>query len=248
MKSPLVPIDILSVYKNKFDDPVPLPARMARCTPDMYLAIVNTSKALAKRGGKLILSDLFRSYEMQFQAHLDYVSGKKSAYSPPPGGSFHEAGRAFDLDLNAMKIGLDEFWELAATFGLVPIINEPKKGASESWHFECRGSHQIVYQYYHDGKGTNFEPYKAAAASSILAIGVHVDAFGDNQVAAAMQSGLIRLGKEIGSIDGQIGHRTQTALEELGINFDLQQLNRMQVDVENLVQRKFPAEFVSPLL
>lgn len=248
MKSPLVPIDILSIYKNKFDDPVPLPTRMAKCTPDMYLAILNTSKALAKRGGKLILSDLFRSYDMQFQAHQDYVSGRKSAYSPPPGGSFHESGRAFDLDLNAMKIGLDEFWEIAGDYGLVPIIDEPKKGVSESWHFECRGSHQLVYQYYKDGKGTNFKPYTAAAASSILAIGVQVDAFGENQAAAAIQSGLIRLGKEIGSIDGQIGHLTQTGLEDVGVKFDLQQVNRMLTDVENLVQQKFPSEFISPLL
>ena len=54
---------------------------------------------LQAQGGKLELSDLFRSYDMQLQAHLDYTSGKKKAFSPPPGSSMHESGRAFDVDL-----------------------------------------------------------------------------------------------------------------------------------------------------
>ena len=106
MKSPLAPISIISVYKNNLGDSLPLPLRMAQCTPDTYTAIMNIAKDLAKKGGKLILSDLFRSYDMQMQSHLDFISGKKRAFSPPPGGSFHEAGRAFDLDLDAMKIPL----------------------------------------------------------------------------------------------------------------------------------------------
>lgn len=246
MKSPLIPINIISIYKNKLGDLLPLPERMAKCTPDTHIAIFKTAEALAKKGGRLILSDLFRSYDMQAQSHQDFISGKKKAFSPPPGGSFHESGRAFDLDLKAMKIKLADFWEIAGKFGLVPIIAQPKITQSEAWHFDCRGSHQLVYQYYQDKKGTNFKPYTAAAASSILAIGVKVDAFGENQAAAALQSGLIRLGKVIGNIDGQIGMRTQAALEELGISFDPQNVDRMLRDVENLIQQKFPAEFVLP--
>ncbi|RAJ76823.1 D-alanyl-D-alanine carboxypeptidase-like protein [Chitinophaga dinghuensis] len=246
MKSPLIPIDIISIYKNSLGDLLPLPSRMARCTPDTYKAIFNIATALAKKGGKLILSDLFRSYDMQAQSHQDYISGRKKAFSPPPGGSFHEAGRAFDLDLSAIKIPLSDFWTIAAKFGVYPIINQPKANISEAWHFDCRGSHQIVYQYYADGKGNNFKPYTAAAASGILSIGVNVDAFGNNQVQAAIQSGIIRLGKEIGNIDGHIGHRTQQALEELGVTFDLNNPNSMLVQIENLVQNKFPSEFTMP--
>jgi len=246
MKSPLIPIDIISIYKNKLGDLLPLPARMAKCTPDTHIAIFKTAEALAKKGGKLILSDLFRSHDMQAQSHQDFISGKKKAFSPPPGGSFHESGRAFDLDLKAMKIELADFWAIAGKFGLVPIIDKPQKSKSEAWHFDCRGSHQLVYQYYLEKKGTNFKPYAAASASSILAIGVQVDTFGQNQQAAALQSCLIRLGKVIGNIDGQIGMRTQTALEELGINFNLQNIGGMLIEVENLVQQKFPAEFVLP--
>ncbi len=243
MKTPLIPISILSIYKNQLGDALPLPSRMAQCTPDTYTAIFNIAKDLAKKGGKLILSDLFRSYDMQAQSHQDYVSGKKKAFSPPPGGSFHEAGRAFDLDLGQIKIPLADFWVIAAKYGVLPIVAQPKSNQSEAWHFDCRGSHQLVYQYYADKKGTNFKPYEAASASGILSIGVHVDAFGANQKQAAIQSYLIRLGKVIGNIDGQIGKNTHKALDELGVKFDLNNVDGMLVAVENLVQGKFPWEF-----
>ena len=248
MKSPLIPISIISIYKNQMGDLLPLPTRMAKCTPDTHIAIFNIAKALAKKGGRLILSDLFRSYDMQAQSHHDFVSGKKKAFSPPPGGSFHEAGRGLDLDLKALKMPLADFWTIAAKFGMSPIINKPTASASEAWHFDNRGSHQIVYQYYVDKKGNNFAPYKAAAASAILSIGVNVDAFGNNQIQASLQSCLIRLGKEIGNIDGQIGQRTQQALEELNITFDLSNPANMLLQAENLVQQKFPSEFVVPLI
>ncbi|MFN3753699.1 hypothetical protein [Flavobacterium sp.] len=248
MKSPLLTIDIISIYKNKLGDLLPLPSRMAKCTPDTYVAIFNIATALAKKGGRLILSDLFRSYDMQAQSHQDYIAGRKKAFSPPPGGSFHEAGRGFDLDLSAIKIPLADFWTIAAEYGVVPIISLPKSNVSEAWHFDCRGSHQLVYQYYIEGKGTNFKPYTAASASAILSIGVNVDSFGENQKQAAIQSCLIRLGKNIGNIDGQIGKKTQKALIEVDIAFDLSNINGMLIQVENLVQQKFPVEFSSPNL
>jgi hypothetical protein len=246
MKSPLLPTDIISIYKNTLGDLVPLPVRMSQCTPDTQTAIFNIATDLADAGGKLILSDLFRSYDMQAQSHKDFVSGKKKAFSPPPGGSFHEAGRAFDLDLDAIKISLADFWVLAARHGVTPIIAKPNSKQSEAWHFDCRGSHQIVYDYYADGKGNNFKPYTAAAASAILAIGVPVDAFGLNQKQAAIQSCLIRLGKTIGNIDGFIGKNTQKAFDELGIAFTPNDVDEMLIQVENLTQEKFPAEFKIP--
>ncbi len=248
MKSPLLPISILSIYKNSLGDRLPLPARMAQCTPDTQTAIFNIATDLASKGGKLILSDLFRSYDMQSQSHNDYVSGKKKAFSPPPGGSFHEAGRAFDIDLSSIKIALQDFWEVAASHGMLPIIAKPKAGASESWHFDCRGSHQLVYQYYADKKGTNFKPYTAAAASGILSIGVPVNAFCTNQTQAAIQSCVIRLGKEIGNIDGQLGRKSQQALEDLGVAFNSGNVSDMLLQVENLVQQQFTDEFKIPSL
>ncbi len=246
MKTPLISLSIISIYKNHLGDQLPLPPRMARCTPDTYTAIFNITSELAPNGGRLILSDLFRSYDMQAQSNSDYLSGKKKAFSPPPGGSFHEAGRAFDLDLGAIQIQLSDFWNIAAKYNVLPIIPKPKPNVSEAWHFDCRGSHQIVYQYYADKKGNNFQPYTAAAASGILSIGVHVDSFGDNQIQALIQSCLIRLGKEIGNIDGLIGRKTHQAIDELGITFDLNNIDEMLLQLENMVQQKFPNEFTMP--
>jgi hypothetical protein len=99
-----------------------------------------------------------------------------------------------------------------------------------------------------DKFANNFAPYTAAAASGILSIGVHVDAFGENQTEAAIQSCLIRLGKEIGNIDGQIGRKTQQAIEELNIGFNLSNTENMLLQAENLVQQKFSEEFVMPMI
>ena len=242
MKTPLVPIDWPSIYPAKAGGKAPLPTRMAQCTPDMKAAIQAASAALAAKGGKLVLSDLFRSYQMQFDAHQDFVTGRKTANSPPPGGSLHEAGRAFDMDLAAIHVSLADFWTLVAPIGLVPIIDKPVSGVSESWHFECRGSHQRVYDYYKAGKGDNFDkPYKAMAASAIVSVGVKVDKFGANQDPAYVQSGLIRLGDEIGNMDGAIGPKTKNALAARGIA--AAPLAAAVAGIGQALKAKFPGEF-----
>ncbi len=241
MKTPLVKINILSIYKRQ-GQRVLLPGPMNQCTADTKKALFDIKADLEKSGGKLYLSDLFRTYDMQKQAYLDYATGKKKAYSPPPGGSLHEAGRAFDLDLATLKISLADFWELAKKHGLSPIIDQPNPRASEAWHFECRGSHLLVYDYYAQGKGTNFkQPYKAMAASSILSIGQSVDMFGDKSEAAYIQSALIRLGKTIGNIDGDIGPNTRQALSEL--NLAEAPVEKVIEALDHLLQEKFPQEF-----
>ncbi|HYG30520.1 MAG TPA: hypothetical protein VD887_09930 [Allosphingosinicella sp.] len=244
MKTPLVTVGWPSTYFSGAAR-ANLPKRMDHCTPDTKTAIEKVGAAVAAKGGKLYLSDLFRSYEMQAAAHDDFVKGRKSANSPPPGGSFHEAGRAFDLDLDALKMPLRDFWALAAPLGLVPIIDAPDSTKNESWHFECRGSHQLVYDYYKAGKGDNFGPksgpYKAAAASAIVSIGVKVDKFGANQDAAYVQSGLIRLGADIGNMDAAIGKRTRDALTALGIAGST--LAEWVAGVGAALKAKFPREF-----
>lgn len=241
MKTPLISIAWPSIYK-KDGKATDLPTRMAKCTPDMKTAIEKAGAALAGKGGRLVLSDLFRSYEMQAAAHDDFVKGRKKAFSPAPGGSFHEAGRAFDLDLSTLKISLADFWALVKPIGLVPIIDTPDPKKSESWHFECRGSHQLVSDYYKAGKGKNFDsPYKAAAASAICSIGVKVDKFGANQDAAYVQSGLIRLGADIGNLDADIGQRTRAALAARGIKGST--VAEWVAGVGAALKAKFPAEF-----
>jgi hypothetical protein len=244
MSTPLVPLVVPSVYKVE-GLRVHLPRRMARCTPDMKAAIRALASAVAERGGNLYLSDLFRSYEMQLQAYLDFASGKKSAFSPPPGGSLHEAGRALDLDLKGVKMSLAALWELTAPAGLTPIIDRPDGKASEAWHFECRGSHQLVYDHYQAGKGTNFsKPYKAMAASAILAVDVKVDAFRGKEAGAYLQSALVRLGQDIGNIDGDIGPKTRRGLAALGLAGG--SAADLRAGVDALLTERFPREHFDP--
>jgi len=213
--TPLVPISVASIYNN-----AALPARMAKCTPDTAIAIQGVVDDLRALGHDLRLSDLFRSYEMQRQANLDYVEGRKRAYSPPAGGSMHEAGRAMDIDLSSIGVSLKDFWGIAKARGFFPIIDAPIVGRSESWHFDCRGSHDAVYKYVHDGKaGASIPPYTQMASSGILAIGVKVDALPD-QAVGMLQSALIRLGFEPGRIDGVMGDRTLAAMRDAGVDPD----------------------------
>lgn len=240
MKTPLMFAEIASIY---FSHGVrqPLGSRMARCTPDTLRALRGIDADLNSRGGHLFLSDLFRSYEMQYQANMDYRSGKKKAYSPPPGGSMHEAGRAFDLDLEALKIPLREFWKIAAKHGVYPIINTPDSGLSEAWHFDCRGSHHRVFGYYSAGKGSNMPPYTAMAVSAILAIDQKVDRVVGKLKEASIQTGLIRLGYEVGDIDGVVGMKTRAALKKAKIGAAT--IDGTLLAVDDLLQKAFPDEF-----
>lgn len=241
MTAPLLPVNVISIYEIA-GHRSSLPKRMAKCAPDMKLAIFNLSKALTARGGEFVLSDLFRSYDMQFQAHLDFTSGKKKSFSPAPGGSMHEAGRAFDVDIDALKISLSAFWKISASFGVVPINAKPDAGASEAWHFECRGSHQLVYDYYKSGFGTNFDaPYKAMAASAISAVGIPVDKFKGKALGASIQSALIRLGKKIGNMDGDVGPKSKAALSSLKL-IDLAP-DEQFASLKALLQKQFPDEY-----
>lgn len=240
MFAPLVPIKIASIYDGD------LPKRMAKCSVDMFAALRGVTSELAASDNALVLSDLFRSYEMQKQSNLDFINKKKKAFSPPPGGSFHEAGRAFDLDLDKIKeMGLAQFWVVAKKHGLLPIISEPKAGVSESWHFDCRGSHARVYDYYAAGRGTNFKAYTAAAASAIVSIGQKVDALGEDARPGYIQSGLIRLGLEIGNLDGHLGQRSADALRALGID-PSSGLDNVAMLVGEKLRAAFPNEYAAP--
>jgi len=232
---------VLSIYEVS-GHRVPLPDRMAHATPDMKAALYGLRTALRSGGGELVLSDLFRSYDMQFQAHLDYTAGKKKAFSPPPGGSMHEAGRAFDIDLKSVKMPLPAFWEVARRHGIVPIIPEPNPKTSECWHFECRGSHRKVKEYYEAGRGSNFEdPYHAMAASAIVAVGVPHDRFKGCEDVAYLQSALIRLGQDVGNLDGLVGPKTLAGLQALGIVAT--PLPDRVAAVDALLWKAFPEEF-----
>lgn len=113
----------------------PLPKRLgclyAPAAADLDRALIEISKA----GGHVWFSDMFRSSTAQAKAHQDYLTGRKSAYSPPAGASMHEAGRAFDLDPGDTGIGLKKIKEILAAHGWTGIADR----GSECWHHDWRG-------------------------------------------------------------------------------------------------------------
>ena len=132
MRTPMVVVDILSIYKVA-GTRVILPAHLNRPTPDTRDAILAIRDELRALGRDLVLSDLFRTHDMQLQAALHYQAKLEAQPDPPPPfspmpvGSMHEAGRAMDISLADLKLTakndpnpflLKDFWDIAAKFGL----------------------------------------------------------------------------------------------------------------------------------
>ena len=207
-KTNLVSIAVPSIYKVK-DVYVDMPSRMAKCTPDFKKAILSIQSDVLDAGATFRLSDLFRTAEDQLKAHQDYTSGRKKAYSPPPGSSFHEAGRAMDISLEDIRpLGgnfLEKFWVIAAKYKVVPIITTPNSRLSEAWHFECRGEFDKVVKK----KG-----YKEGVKAAILDIGVDVASIKDDEM-AWIQGALIAYGIDVGEIDGLLGPKTKAAIKQV---------------------------------
>lgn len=163
----LVAVEAPSVYR---DHAAPLPARMAWMTPDAAPAFAALRDAVPGAGtGKLYISDCYRSSLDQARAHADYLAGRKRfadlkafvaawpqlagythrpklAFSPPPGGSFHEAGRAFDCDMDPRWLGMDQnaFAALAHALGWRDIVHgdfghPARVDVPEEWHWQYLG-------------------------------------------------------------------------------------------------------------
>jgi murein L,D-transpeptidase YcbB/YkuD len=129
----VVGVEVPSIYGRKGD---PLPKRMAKLVTAAAQSLQRVYGAVAAEGGHLLLSDAFRSAEEQQRAHHDYVTGKKSAFSPPSCNSVHEAGRAIDIDAYDTGIGHARVRAILNEHGWVHIV-ETLTG-NESWHYEFR--------------------------------------------------------------------------------------------------------------
>jgi len=192
----LISVVIPSIYMvrgKRIDLPPPLNKLVVGAAETLNLMEQDVLAA----GGNLYLSDAFRTHDMQLQAHLDYVNKKKKSYSPLPGSSFHEAGRAIDIDVGNLGISLAEFWEIAGRYGWSPIIEGPNPRASECWHFDYREFWDIIVKY---------AGYKIAAKLAIMDIDIDCDPIWIIQGHLAIQK--IYEGK----IDGLYGPLTEKAI------------------------------------
>ncbi len=241
MYTPLIHLDYQHInFKDETNKETCKKSTLALCTPDTAKAILSIAAELDKQGKKLVINSLFRTYHKQEQLH-----NANPGNATKPGNSPHHSGRAFDIQTDEELIGdLIEFRTLAKKFGVVPIYeNVPISEAKEIWHFECRGSHQKIIDYY---RKNGFENAKLAMNhSAMLAVGVPVVKYLDCQKEANIQASLIRLGYDPGPIDGIIGPRTRAALEQANIDTNLPVAYIEEILQKQLV-KEFPEEYTIP--
>ena len=192
--------------------------------PEVARALLAFHEAVFAAGGDFRVTELHRDVAVQQGARAKYDAwvraGKpspsssgfnsktmKAAFVALPGRSFHNAGRAIDIHIGALKFPgvaankqLDKLWEIAKSCGWSPIIKAPDEGASEAWHFDYYGEISGVL------KRLGYE--QTALCGAIL-----VGHSGDCQTFEHTTQALLqRAGFDIGKIDGDIGPKTRAAL------------------------------------
>lgn len=195
--------------------------------------VVASLSALAEECPWLRVTDLWRDVVVQTALRKRYdtwvaagkpaqrIDGKpnplfnaatmKNAFVAAPGKSMHGCGRAVDLSTEAMqkalgKEYLDAFWPIALRHGFTPVIQRPDERLAEAWHFDHKGIWTPVF----DTLG-----YEQGVLAANCAMGT-AGAFQSPE--RRVQAHIVRLGKSIGEIDGNLGPRCRQALVELGID------------------------------
>lgn len=208
----VVVVRVPGIYGTKGD---PLPRRMARLVRPAALALQKVYDDVVSEGGHLFLSDMFRSAADQQKAHEDWKTGRKTAFSPPAGGSVHESGRAIDIDAFDTGIGHKRVRELLNRHGWVCIV-ETLTGA-ECWHYEFRQQFEQVREK---------QGYPAMARAMIEAIGNSVGTTASSAAAGDvrwLQESLnLLLGTTI-TVDGTFEETTRSAVREFQKQHGLQE-------------------------
>jgi D-alanyl-D-alanine dipeptidase len=83
---------------------------------------------IKRRGGILLISDMFRPWDVQEKAHKE----KPDLALDPRKGSYHMAGLAFDCLINEkyLTMKLTEFREFIKDYGFTGI-------RKENWHYQA---------------------------------------------------------------------------------------------------------------
>lgn len=192
-----------------------LPERMAKLIPRAWESLQKVIEDVEDYGGNIRLSDAFRDNRSQMKAHLDYKMGRKEQYSPPPGLSMHEAGRAIDIDWRYESLGLKQtkIAEILREHGWNSIVShfgDPTKvDVKEEHHWEYREGLEEIYDEY---------GYKDMAEYAIK----QVDNFPDEEMMEESYSEAVKdaqklledIGIDPGPVDGVFGPKTERAILE----------------------------------
>ena len=186
--------------------------KSASVCPDFCDALHKLDQEVKSKGGNFYISDLTRDYVAQEKARWEYITGKKKAFVAKPGESFHNAGRAVDIDIESLNFSnikkldwIKKLWDLAIPLGFRSVIKEPIFGISECWHLDYIG----VWT-----DALNVLSYSEVAKCAVLDVGMwNSKEDSAKTIKMFIQSQLIRLKHyEIGEIDGVIGKKTINAL------------------------------------
>lgn len=232
---------ILSSYPLNADrsELVPLAdTREGWLTPDAADALLGLHEAVTALGGDLRITSAFRTLAVQQEARAKFLAWMNAGRPPPgserfdaktmkpvfvaaPGNSFHNAGRAIDIDVASLRFPgvaadkqLDVFWKVAAELGWRPVISKPDERAAESWHFDFMGPWRPVYARLLAAQtaSTQGKAYAMTAHAACTDIGEYGALA--RPVERAVQAQLHRAGYNPGVIDGLLGNKTLAALDE----------------------------------
>lgn len=130
---------LMSVYQTIEKNKVPLSEDKAFLQKDAAASLYSANIQVIETGGRLYISSMWRSAQEQFKNWLDYQLGRKASYSPPPGCSMHECGRAIDIDTRSdqLKLSHERVREILKTNGWVSPVELGQPGDS---HYEYRGT------------------------------------------------------------------------------------------------------------
>lgn len=218
---------------------------VGKMAPDAAHALFALHKAVTAVGGDFRVTDCFRSVDQQKAARQKYdnwvAAGKpapgspgwnaatmKNAFVAVPGRSNHNAGRAIDVHLAALRFPgvaadkqLDKLWELAIPLGWNPIIKSADERASEAWHFDFMGCWRPVQER---------AGYESAAVAAAADVGNGETDAGWRRV----QGQLHRAGYHVGTVDGVAGGKTKGALTASGFKGDLNNIASVVAHVDAL--------------
>jgi hypothetical protein len=235
MPTLLTDIVFPSIYRVN-DREVNLPKRMAQCTPDTKAALLGLPETLLHGAGSCASAIFFGATACRCKRILITGAEKRARSARRLGATgTKRAARSTFTWVPSRSRSL--IFGGSPRNGVVPIIAAPDKKLSEAWQFECRGSHQLVYVHYQGRPNTNFK----AALNAILSIGRSVADMRCKDDAGRVQSSLIRLGKSIGNIDGDIGPKSRAALKAPGL--ETLSLAEAQEALVAKLEKAFPGEF-----
>lgn len=194
-----------------------LPARLARLYEPAVKPLDDAMIEIAAAGGHVFYSDMFRSTADQAKAHQDYLTGRKSAYSPPPGGSMHEAGRALDLDIGDTGIGLAAVKKILAKHGWTGIADR----GSESWHHDFQGPDGAAA--YNDPNHEGMSKYRHMARHCISALEPDLPPVASRPSVVAADNAVMEIQRLLGlKVDGIYGPFTRQAVRAFQMNHGLE--------------------------